>query len=623
MALAVLFLIAGVYAIYIGALIYSTTTSLDAELVFFQPQALAWISLGVLVLVTGGSLYKIHQLSGGGKAVAQMLGGTLVAPDTAEPYHRRLLNVVEEMAIASGSPVPDVYVLETEGGINAFAAGYGTEDAVICVTKGALELLTRDELQGVVAHEFSHILNSDTLINIRLMGVLHGILIISLIGKAILRGLGSGRRSRSNKGAAAGAMLGIALYIVGYMGWFMGNVIKSAVSRQREHLADASAVQFTRNPSGLAGALKKIGGLTTGSQLAHPRANEASHMYFSDGIGDRLLSFLDTHPPLIERVRALEPRFDGTFPEMQPVKVDLPKELVVPKYEAPARATPVAMMQGAAVLAMLNTASNPMQEHIGAARGIIDTIPQGLKDAARDTKISRALIYALLMDAKPEIAGAQMAAVQKTEGAEMAQTVQGLVAELPGLQERGRVPLIDMAFPALRKMSAEQYASMQGLMRRLIAADKKLSFFEYVLTTLVVRRLEVHFKGPDTKPAQIYSVRGVEAECSMVLSVVARLGHRDQQQAEQAFASGVKVLQRPGAGFTLLGAKDCSFGALDKAIDKLNATSPAVKRTVLAACLQCMDYDGRIEVREVEMFRVLAEALGCPMPPWLEVTGSA
>jgi Zn-dependent protease with chaperone function len=283
--------------------------------------------LFALALITCGSLFKVAQLSGGGNVVAENLGGRRVFPDTTDTVERRLLNVVEEMALASGVPAPPVFLLNEEEGINAFAAGYSPSDAVVAVTRGTAERLSREELQGVVAHEFSHILNGDMRLNIRLIGVLHGILLIGLMGRFMLRmasNWGSGGSNKESKGGAAYfGLIGLALIVLGYLGTLIGNLIKAAVSRQREYLADSSAVQFTRNPGGLAGALKRIGAAIVGSRLNAPNASEASHMFFAQGVWEGFTALTATHPPLDDRIRRLEPQWDGTYPADEPIAADL------------------------------------------------------------------------------------------------------------------------------------------------------------------------------------------------------------------------------------------------------------------------------------------------------------
>ncbi len=306
------------------AILSLINSNLEEPLPFqwWHPEFFIVTSGSVLLVITIGSLYKMTMLSGGGESVALALGGRKVPANTRDLAERILLNVVEEMALASGTPVPPVYIMDDEEGINAFAAGTTPQNAVIGITRGAILTLKRDELQGVIAHEFSHILNGDMRLNIRLMGLLHGILVLALIGYMVLRIVGnspgrvSTRRSSDDNKGAGGLILailaaGVALLIIGYVGVFFAHLIKSAVSRQREFLADASAVQFTRNPSGIADALKKIGGWSKSSKITSPRAEESSHMFFGSAM---MLSFFATHPPLAQRIQRIDPNFKGNFP---------------------------------------------------------------------------------------------------------------------------------------------------------------------------------------------------------------------------------------------------------------------------------------------------------------------
>ncbi|HOB34044.1 MAG TPA: M48 family metallopeptidase, partial [Verrucomicrobiota bacterium] len=342
-AAGVAFLVLAIYAavlvIYSWAIAPGTEVEgVRAAPALWNPRLFTGVAIGTLSVVFLGSLFKTMELSRGGSAVATMLGGRLVSPNTEDPDERRLLNVVEEMALASGVPVPQVYVLDNERGINAFAAGHSTSDAAIGVTRGCVQLLNRDELQGVIAHEFSHILNGDMRLNLRLMGLIFGILCIAVIGRILLRtGSRTYRLGARNRGGNPLPLLGLALLLIGYVGVFFGRLIQAAVSRQREFLADASAVQFTRNPGGIAGALKKIGGLVYGSRLESAHAEEASHMFFGNGLSNAWFSLMATHPPLVERIRAIDPAFDGRFPRVSAAEVKEPpaKESAAPRSPFP------------------------------------------------------------------------------------------------------------------------------------------------------------------------------------------------------------------------------------------------------------------------------------------------
>lgn len=608
--LAVIAVVLGVYLVVAFSLWFSdfihgrVATLWDAQ-VFF------WCSAVSLSFIAAISVWKMTELREGGAAIAKALGARLVPPQTSEPRERLLRNVMEEMAIASGIPVPDLFLLEHERGINAFAAGFGTSDAVICVTRGALELLTRDELQGVMAHEFSHILNADILLNLRLLGWLGGIQAVGQTGKAMLEGMRhAGRR------AHGGALFaGLALYTVGYLGHFLAQLIKSAVSRQREYLADASAVQFTRNPGGLAGALKKIGGLATGSHLQHPRAGEMSHMFFGNGISDAWLSSLDSHPPLQERIKLLEPRFDGVFPKVTPLPIPVGEVAQPPKR--PTQVQPDQQYSGAAINALLNSIGEPMQQHLALAGRLLSELPDELLAATRDPATARAVIYGLLLNSDEETRKRQLEAVATLEGDRLVQEVMKLAPELRLLPPQARLPLLDLSLPALRRLNAEEFARLKKAADALAATDRRLSVFELALRHLMLRHLQPHFFPSPLRSVQIYGVRGVQKECSCILSTMARVGNKEESAAAEAFAKGVSVLNEPKAEFAFLSGAECSSKALTAALSALDGASPLIKRKLLGACLQCVVHDQVVNVDEVELFRAVADAIGCPVPPWL------
>src|SRR5277367_6271665 len=312
-----------IVAIYIASLLIFSGVQLhqhrfndeQPQFDLWNPQIFLAVALGTIAIILIGSSYKTMALAAGGSAVSEMMGARLVSANTTDPDERKLLNVVEEMAIASGVPVPQVYVMDDEDGINAFAAGHKPGDATVTVTRGCMKLLSRDELQGVIGHEFSHILNGDMRLNLRLMGTIFGILCLAIIGRILLQTARGGGRSRGQNPLP---ILGLTLLIIGYIGVFFGRLIQAAVSRQREFLADASSVQFTRNPGGITGALKKIGGLgEMGSRLSHAHSEELSHMFFGNGISEPFIGLLETHPPLTDRIKAIDPNFDGNFPYLR------------------------------------------------------------------------------------------------------------------------------------------------------------------------------------------------------------------------------------------------------------------------------------------------------------------
>ncbi|MCP4388479.1 MAG: M48 family metallopeptidase, partial [Gammaproteobacteria bacterium] len=418
------------------------------------------VSLGVCLLVLGGSSYKALSLSGGGASVAEMLGGRLVSHATTDLQQRQLLNVVEEMAIAAGMPIPQVYLL-SDTSINAFAAGLSPANAVIGITEGTLRRLSREELQGVIAHEFSHIANGDMRLNIHLIGVLHGILLIGLIGYFMVRSLRFAGRSRSSKGGAgllAIAALGIGLMIIGYAGSFFGQWIKAIVSRQREYLADSSAVQFTRNQDGIAGALKKIGGSSVGSYISSPSAPEYSHAYFVDGIASFWQSLLATHPPLEQRIKRIEPNWNGNY-----LKSELNKT-VAPE---PAEAKSSGVEKLAMTAAILSSAEQAIgqvgalnEENIEYVHQLIIATPLLLREAAQDAYSARLLIYAALVQLQKDKAAA-MAVVARYADPDMQALVEKYLPELKALDDKFKLPLLELSINALRELSPNQFVQFK------------------------------------------------------------------------------------------------------------------------------------------------------------------
>lgn len=577
----------------------------------FQPDLLVITTLGVLIVVTLGSLYKILSLRDGGRTVAEAMGARLLSPGAADPAERRLLNVVEEMALASGMPVPSVYVMDQERGINAFAAGFSSSDAVVGVTRGCIEKLSRDELQGVIAHEFSHIFNGDMRLNLKLMGVLHGILLIGLIGQVVLRSTFYGasvRRDRKGGGAVPILVFGVALAVIGFVGIFFGNLIKAAVSRQREFLADASAVQYTRNPGGIAGALKKIGGLATGSRLAQPNAGEVSHMLFGEE-RSRLTSLLATHPPIAERVRRIDPSFDGRFAQVAEGFSSEGGEQGVAAMGfasgAGAGPAPAAMAQ----------AGQPSAQHLAHAHALVAGMPPRLRQAAQEPYGARAVVYGLLLDRNPAVRSIQLAALQRHADPGVLHELSSLTPELSALEPTSRLPLVDLALPALRGLTRAQYEAFVANLATLTAADGRMDLFEWVLKRVLIRHLAPNFGDASRSAVRYHSLSALGEPCSVLLSTLARLGHQTEDQVAGAFSAGAARLG--GVSVTLLGEDRSGLRELERALDQLDQASFPLKQAVLEACTGVVTYDRQVTAVEADLYRAIADALGCPVPPLL------
>lgn len=588
------------------------------------------ILAGTIVIIAGGSTFKVAQLAAGGNVIAELLRGRLVHTDTNDRAERRLLNVVEEMAIASGSPVPLVYLLDHEQGINAFAAGFTAGDAVIGVTRGCVERLSRDQLQGVVAHEFSHILNGDMRINIRLIGILHGILIIGFLGYYILRASfysGRSRRGGSRKGWPIHLIgLGLGLMVVGFVGSFFGSMIRAAVSRQREHLADASAVQFTRNPSGLAGALKVIGGYSAGSQIENPHAPEASHMFFGQGVSVGLTSLFATHPPLDVRIRKIEPHWQGEFPATDQMKSPFlqssnqPTVASLAELTEPATSKPKAALAGqSSVLEKaVQQIGRPTNAHLDYVRRLIKTVPREILDAVHEPYSARVVVYALLMNKDLMVRQAQIDLLSKTTESVIANLVDQLLPQIQNLDDLLRLPLVDMAVPALAEMSPAQYDDFLGAVDNLVRADRVMDLFEWSLQWVLIRHLKPHFCP--TTPARVQYKRlspTVLQHCEVLLSTLAHLGHKEKVEIKRAFSAGATNVAT--TNIRLLPKDDCKLAAMDSALQVLDRAAPKLKRQIIQACAACVSADRALTVKEVELLRAICDGLSSPMPPIIDL----
>ena len=580
-----------------------------------DPQLLGLAVVGTLVLVGGGSLFKTAQLRGGGRIVAEQLGGRRLNPDTTVPSEQQLLNVVEEMAIASGTPAPPVYLLDQEEGINAFAAGFTPSDAVIGVTRGTAERLTRDELQGVIAHEFSHILNGDMRLNIRLIGLLHGILIIGLLGYFLLRMTAfsghSARRSRQDGNALPLLALGAGLMAVGFFGTFFGNLIKAAVSRQREFLADASAVQFTRLPEGLAGALKKIGGSVAGSLIQSPNAPEASHLFFSRATSG-FSALFSTHPSLAERIRVIEPSWDGTFPTMAP---DTDRAIVAP-HDAPGiMAVAAGGGAGLSVTHAIEQVGQPGKAHLRYAANLIESLPASLVTAAHEPHGARAVVYALLLNRETEPQRRQVAHLSASADQGVYQETLQLARLIEPLDVRVRLPLLEIMLPALRALTPAQYRRFKQNVGELVQADDRIALFEWSLQRILLRDLETHY-GTATPPrVRYHTLASLQPQCEVLLSMLAHAGQRDVEAAQKAFERAWQSLKLPKT--RLRSAEETGLDALDAALAALDEAAPRVKRQILHGAVTCITADRTVTATEAELVRAISASLGCPMPPLL------
>ncbi|MEE4193329.1 MAG: M48 family metallopeptidase [Halieaceae bacterium] len=635
---AVLLLI-GITNVLIAMLIYflgATTAPMAGEeavrgfIAAFSWETFTFVCLGVVATIFLVVLFKWAQLSAGGKAVAERLGGQRILPHTDDPSQRRCLNVVEEMALAAGMPVPPVYVLAGERGINAFAAGVSPADAVIGVTQGSLENFNREQLQGVVAHEFSHILNGDMRLNIRLAALLKGITFIGDVGEVVVRGGRSHRGSLStrskNRLPPQAMAIGIALWLIGLLGGIFAGLIKAAVSRQRELLADASAVQFTRNPQGVADALKVIGGYPAGTNLLEPRATELSHIFF--GQINQLWQLARTHPPLPDRIRRIEPHWDGQYIKVDPDKSyrgttrDQQRREAEQAEKAEARRRQAAVLGatvaagaalgGAAAGSIEESGSSAPDADFDSTAAGASTIPTDLAEQARDPFGAHAVVYGLLLADGFEVQEAQYALIEASGVRGLAITTRQLQPAIAGLAPVLRLSLLELALPALKCMSAQQYQGFKDTLLKITRADNQVDLYEWCLYQVVRHYLDPEFlQVTPSKPRHRKPVH-VRQEYRTVVSVLAWHGHQDEDDRKAAFHRGVESVGL--YNLTLQPMEECGVAEFSRAVNKLADCYPLLKPRLLKGMAKCAAHDGELTPEEVEILVAVAAVMDCPVP---------
>lgn len=628
-------------AVSFGFVIYDALERPQEQTVYWWsvPRFLITLSITFLVILSG-SLYKQIQLRQGGHVVARLLGGNPVDASTRDPLHRRLLNVVEEMAIASGVPVPDVFVLEFEYGINAMAAGFTLDDAAIAVTQGALQALDRDELQGVIAHEFSHILNGDMRLNTQLMGWLHGILMLTILGRALSEIWGSdnhhsgggyygprmsGRGIRGGgrgSGAAIVAVIVVAVLVtvIGYVGAFVSRRIKWAILRQREYLADAAAVQFTRNPAGIGGALLKAGSLRNGSHIMSVHAEEVSHFFFNNPMWSAKPRPTGTHPLVSDRVRRIDPTWDGTFPKIerpgpQPQSEERTASLLTRITDPVLQGTIATAMASARAPAAANHSVSDLVAESG--RTALEKLPGSVNQAAHQAESARELLLSLLLHTDKTIFQTQLLAIANNQIDLNSETVAEWQKEIEPLDEDTRLALVDILLPTLKRhLSLSEYRELSQLIDQLIRADHRTSAFEFLLRRKFHQSVGTAVTDTEVDQGQIDSKRidQIAFQASLVLSLIARQSTPDIAEAAAKFEAAVKRSYVLNGYLNFDPNEAIDFADVDDALDNLRHATFALRRHLIEAAGHCTILGEAPTQPELNLLRMFSQALGCPLP---------
>ena len=574
-----------------------------------------FVTLATLALMAGGSAVQIMSLAGGGAALARMMGARLVSTQSSDAAERRLLNVVEEMAIASGTAVPQVFVMDSEQTINAFAAGFSPSEAAVVVTRGTLERLNRDELQGVIGHEFSHILNGDMRLNLRLMGVLGGILLLTTLGRM----LANASSRRDSKGSSF-VLLGVGLIAIGYIGVFFGRLIQAGLSRQREFLADASSVQFTRNPDGIGRALAKIS--QAGSRIVHPRAAEASHMFFGEAVASGFGDLMATHPPVPERLARIygHPVAISELVASPPaVETEAPAPAALSAFTggnefgrsaggrrgAATEAQPGIATGAAAVIAAVGEVST---RHVDYAASLLDALPQQVRELTRSVAGAKQAMLGLVFALGGPAKQTQLDLLRA--GGEDAELVAKIAAEVQDLGKVARLPLMALATPTLKGLAPAERAAFLALLRQLIAADRRVTLEEFVVATMLEATLGE--EAGRAVPVNYRTLEPLAEDARLILSLIA---HATNGDAGTSFQHGLKEL---GIPLTLLDARAISLVEVKAALARLNQLAPMQKPRLVKALVQCALADGKLGLTDAELLRAICSTLDSPLPPFLE-----
>ncbi len=596
----------------------------------FDWQYLGLIALGVLSVVLIASLFRMMQLSAGGKVIAEQLGGRLINANQRNADEKKLLNVVEEMAIASGTSVPSVYVIE-ERGINAFAAGFQSADAVIGVTRGAIEQLNRKELQGVIAHEFSHILNGDMRLNLRLIGMIYGIVIIANTGELLMHS-----RGRSSRDRGTTLSIGLALLLLGYLGVFFGNIIKAAISRQREFLADASAVQFTRSQEGISGALQKIGGHSKTTQnFNHENTSEISHMLFSQGLGFSFFNkLMATHPPLQQRIKRIDPSWDGSYPVAAVSQAGDSENKSRGEATTFGQAAGVAGLAGAIdltdthitqpdnqkvdakkIIEAVDNVGEPSDATIALASSELAHLKNDFEilcERVHEPYTARGLVFAMLIDSNEVVRQHQWADIKKHQTPELVKQTRFVYYQLELLKAKQPLLLLDLALPILKALSDKQYKEFKVQLLRLIKIDKKIELREWALYNLV----DHHCRPKKVSQLHRFSLTQRKPAVGRLLSALLNINIIENNYDDTMAKNIFDLVTTSELDFKLrwYSPEELTTQSMTEALDQVRYLKPLQKPKLLKACVKVIQHDGVINKRELELISCIAQAIDCPLP---------
>ena len=611
------------YVLSVAAIVASVNglAALFCLVFSYETSAILYLiaSLGTLAVIALGTLEILARLSLGQAELAALLAGRPIGRGSRRDDEQRLVNIVDELSIACGLAAPPLYVLNREPGINAFAAGASPSQAVIIVTQGALEQLSRDELQAVIAHEFSHILHGDISLNLRAVYVLQGIVFLSAIGRFMMQYYsGAGTEDGRRFFHVPLAVVGAGLFAIGAVGLLFCRIIQASIARERENLADASAVRFTRNADALCGALARIRVNGEGSRVRNWHADALAHMLFAPASPNWLRSLIATHPPIEERMRRINPHAAPAFyferarrPRAQENKREPEKGTEqARKNEGPRTIVPKRLTDVAALIA---TIGEPDAAHLAYAAGLLAYLAPPVRDALRDPIGAQAAMIGCVLEEEMTNRTRQLEALRALGLEELARKAELLAPHLRQLDRAYRLPLVALAVPALKSLDEAARGAFLAALRGTLQADQRLTLSEFVLATILDWTL-----GPRARRSGQVRYRAcaeLAAETALVLSLLAQAGAAGggDGSAQSAFDRGREALAMPALG--LAGRDALHLAQVSEALERMSVLAPLEKQRLIAGFAATVEADGEVRLLEHELLRAVACALDCPMPP--------
>jgi Zn-dependent protease with chaperone function len=557
---------------------------------FWYPKLFLFISIIITLVTIGTAVLYYLDLIDPSFFLKRMIGGREVRTGHLFKKEEQLLNIVEEMSIASGLPTPQVFILPNEKGINALSFGISSHSGSICVTQGCLEFLSRDELQAVIAHEFSHIRNEDGRLNTYLLAILSGVFVIPIYARIIVESELC-KHNKQNLIVFFFYCIGLILTYSSKPSILLITAVQRAISRQREFLADAFAVEITRNGDSLANVLKKIQLHKHSSLVNNSYAQEAAHMFFCCIYGEKQSHLLATHPPLSERIQRISP---------------YQAQLIKTEQRLGGSEEWTQFMEDSKSASF--DSANAIHANIQNAHNLIEHIPVEIHDACHSPVSAAYVVISLILDREKEsILSKQLSIIEKSSLFERGNALL-MFKDIAKLTKEYRLPLIEISIPYIQKLNTQDLKEFKHIVTDLVKADGTISLFDYSLFAILKHCLS----KTETKNRYRYSsLKPIMPECRLIFSTIAHVGHTNKEEAESGYAAaaGRILLSSP-----ILTSTFCDLAATAEALEKVSYAIRPLREAVFEACLICINHDKIIKVEEAELLKAISLLIDVPLP---------